>query len=50
MAITGIYKITSPTNKVYIGQSYNINKRVNHYSNLLCKGQPKLFQSTKNNT
>jgi hypothetical protein len=47
MAITGIYKITSPTNKVYIGQSYNINKRVKHYSNCLCKGQPKLFQSIK---
>lgn len=27
MKLTGIYKITSPTNKVYIGQSTDINKR-----------------------
>lgn len=30
---TGIYKITSPTNKIYIGQSININKRFKDYIN-----------------
>lgn len=28
---TGIYKITSPSNKIYIGQSININKRFSDY-------------------
>jgi len=27
----GIYKITSPSNKVYVGQSINIKKRFNQY-------------------
>jgi len=27
----GIYKITSPTNKIYVGQSVNIEKRFNDY-------------------
>ena len=26
---TGIYKITSPSGKIYIGQSIDINKRIN---------------------
>jgi group I intron endonuclease len=30
----GIYKITSPTNRVYIGQSINIEKRFKQYKNL----------------
>jgi group I intron endonuclease len=30
--IIGIYKITSPSNKVYIGQSTNIQNRLKHYS------------------
>lgn len=30
----GIYKITSPSNKVYIGQSNNIGKRFKQYSSL----------------
>ena len=29
--ITGIYKITSPSNKIYIGQSKNIYSRWNAY-------------------
>lgn len=29
--ISGIYKITSPTNRVYIGQSWDINARWNKY-------------------
>lgn len=29
----GIYKITSPTGKVYVGQSVDIEKRWNQYKN-----------------
>jgi group I intron endonuclease len=41
----GIYKITSPSGKVYIGQAIDISKRWNDYKNLNCKGQRKLFNS-----
>jgi group I intron endonuclease len=42
----GIYKITSPSNKIYIGQSINIEKRKNQYKILdkNCIG-PKLYNS-----
>lgn len=40
-----IYKITSPTKKVYIGQSINILKRWQSYSRLNCKSQVKLYNS-----
>jgi hypothetical protein len=30
----GIYKITSPTKRVYIGQSVNIERRFNTYEKL----------------
>ena len=44
----GIYKITSPNNKVYIGQSINIEIRKKYYLNLnKCKKQPKLYNSLK---
>lgn len=43
----GIYKIISPTNKIYIGQSLNIKKRFNSYKNLHCKSQIKLYHSLK---
>jgi group I intron endonuclease len=43
--ITGIYKITSPSEKVYIGQSENIKDRWNSYKSLSCKGQPRLYNS-----
>ncbi len=42
---TGIYKITSPSGKIYIGQSTNIDKRFKNYKCLDCKQQPKLFNS-----
>lgn len=42
----GIYKITSPSNKVYIGQSENIEERFNQYKKL-SKKQPRLFNSFK---
>lgn len=45
--IIGIYKITSPTKKVYIGQSINIIHRFNDYKNLLCKRQHKILNSLK---
>ena len=43
--IIGIYKITSPTGRIYIGQSVNIKKRWTYYRNLDCKGQPALYRS-----
>lgn len=41
----GIYKITSPSNKIYIGQSWNIKKRFGTYSSGNCKRQCKLYNS-----
>lgn len=41
----GIYKITSPSNRIYIGQSINIEKRFKCYKNLNCKGQKLLYKS-----
>lgn len=43
----GIYKITNPNGKIYIGQSTNIEKRFYRYQNLDCKNQPKLYNSLK---
>lgn len=43
--IIGIYKITSPSGRIYIGQSRNINKRKLAYKRLDCKSQPKLLNS-----
>jgi group I intron endonuclease len=44
--IIGIYKITSPSGKIYIGQSTNIKKRFKHYKQLYnCKSQIKLYRS-----
>jgi group I intron endonuclease len=42
----GIYKITSVNNKIYIGQSINIQKRFNNYKKLIhCNNQTKLYRS-----
>lgn len=41
----GIYKITSPSGKIYIGQSWDLNKRFKQYNSLQCKGQKKLYNS-----
>ena len=41
----GIYKITSPKNKIYIGQSINIEKRFKNYLNQNCKYQRNLYNS-----
>lgn len=43
--IIGIYKITSPNGKIYIGQSINIPKRFNTYKTLNCKPQIMLYRS-----
>lgn len=43
--MTGIYKITNPNDKVYIGQSINIEKRLKNYYNLHCNRQPKILRS-----
>jgi group I intron endonuclease len=42
----GIYKITNPKGRIYIGQSVSIEKRRNNYSKLRdCKKQPRLYNS-----
>ncbi len=41
----GIYKITSPSDKVYIGQSINIERRFRYYKILRCKDQVKIYNS-----
>lgn len=43
----GIYKITSPIGKVYIGQSKKIEQRFKYYKTLNCKSQHKLYNSLK---
>jgi len=43
--MVGIYKIISPTNKIYIGQSTNIENRWIKYKCLDCKVQIKLYRS-----
>ena len=43
--ICGIYKITSPTDRVYIGLSKDINKRIETYRNARCYTQTRLYRS-----
>lgn len=45
--ICGIYKITSPSGKIYIGQATDIHFRWTFYRNLNCKTQTKLYNSLK---
>jgi group I intron endonuclease len=45
--MVGIYKIASPTERVYIGQSYNIKSRIWSYEKEKCNTQPKLYNSIK---
>lgn len=42
-----IYKITSPNNKIYIGQTINKKQRRYHYNKGFYKGQIKLWNSTQ---
>jgi group I intron endonuclease len=41
----GIYKITSPSGKIYIGQSLDVEKRLKDYKVLNSKKQPRLHRS-----
>jgi group I intron endonuclease len=43
----GIYKITSPSKKIYIGQSIHIEERFKDYKYKICKQQSKLYSSLK---
>jgi group I intron endonuclease len=47
MKISGIYKITSPSGKIYIGESLDIIRRWYNYKSLNCKRQPKIYNSLK---
>ena len=41
----GIYKITSPSNKIYIGQSKDIERRFQQYQSNYCRTQIRLIHS-----
>ena len=41
----GIYRIISPTGRVYVGQSVDTEKRFSFYRSIACKSQPKLYRS-----
>lgn len=43
----GIYKITNPNGKIYIGQSIDLADRKKSYKRLHCNRQPKLYNSIK---
>jgi group I intron endonuclease len=43
--MTGIYKITNPVGKIYIGKAANIEKRLRDYSTFMCAYQPLLYIS-----
>ena len=43
----GIYKITSPNNRIYIGQSVDIKRRFKEYKRSFAKGQVLLNRSFK---
>jgi group I intron endonuclease len=49
MNIIGIYKITNPKGKIYVGQSVNIDERKLQYKNLNAgvEKQPKIYNSIK---
>ncbi len=45
--MVGIYKITNPKGKIYIGYSKNVENRFANYKRLNCKRQRKLYNSLK---
>jgi group I intron endonuclease len=47
MKICGIYKIISPSKKIYIGQSIDIISRWDYYKRYDCERQSKLYNSLK---
>ena len=40
-----IYRIKSPSGKIYVGQTTNLCKRKSYYKNLVCKTQTKIYLS-----
>ena len=42
---SGIYKITSPSGKIYIGETVNFKRRFDTYKSLQCKNQIKPYNS-----
>lgn len=42
-----IYKITSPSGRIYIGQTIDFDSRIKRYKRLCCKSQRKLYYSLK---
>ncbi len=46
----GIYKITSPSGRIYIGRSVNIERRFKHYMKLHTEGQPVIGNSLRKYT
>lgn len=42
-----IYRIISPTNKIYIGQTWDIINRLGNYRNIECKYQTKIYNSLR---
>lgn len=45
--LCGIYRITSPSGKIYIGQSQNIKQRYRSYFTLMKKGKSSIYQSMR---
>lgn len=43
--VSGVYKITSPSGRVYVGQSQDLYTRFNQYRRGACKRQPLLYNS-----
>lgn len=41
----GIYKITNPNGKIYIGQTIDYKRRLRYYKLLKCKEQPRVYNS-----
>jgi group I intron endonuclease len=44
---SGVYKLTSPSGKVYIGQSCNIRRRLSEHAYMAKKGTSKIYSSIK---
>jgi group I intron endonuclease len=40
-----IYKLVSPSGRIYVGKTSNLKRRIIHYKGLFCKAQPLLYKS-----
>lgn len=45
--MAGIYKLTAPNGKCYIGQSFDLDRRLSNYANRVVKGQRHLYYAVK---